>query len=43
MFTLPVPKGKEGEVEGVSEKNPIVVEGISKSHFKAFLKILYPL
>ncbi|KAJ7250471.1 hypothetical protein B0H12DRAFT_997061, partial [Mycena haematopus] len=41
MLTLP--PGDSVQVEGQSEQNPIVLEGISKVDFRALLKVLYPL
>ncbi|KAJ7250477.1 hypothetical protein B0H12DRAFT_1072073 [Mycena haematopus] len=41
MLTLPLGDGVQ--VEGQSEQNPIVLEGISKVDFRALLKVLYPL
>jgi len=44
MFTLPRVGTKEndGQTEGSSAMNPIVLEGISKSNFKLFIALLYP-
>ncbi|KAF8216963.1 hypothetical protein K438DRAFT_1704090 [Mycena galopus ATCC 62051] len=41
MLTLP--PGDAVKVEGQSDDNPIVLDGISKVDFRALLKILYPL
>ncbi|KAF8216959.1 hypothetical protein K438DRAFT_1559229, partial [Mycena galopus ATCC 62051] len=41
MLTLP--PGDAVEVEGQSDDNPIVLDGISEVDFRALLKILYPL
>ncbi|KAF7370264.1 hypothetical protein MSAN_00657600 [Mycena sanguinolenta] len=41
MFTLPAGDGVPAE--GQSDRNPIVLEGISSVDFRALLKVLYPL
>ena len=43
LFTLPSLGGHKTQMEGADVKHPIPLEGISKSHFKGFLKFLYPL
>ncbi|KAJ7117490.1 hypothetical protein C8R44DRAFT_738389 [Mycena epipterygia] len=40
-FTLPAASG--GHVEGHSDENPLVLEGISSVDFRRLLKVLYPL
>ncbi|KAF9552803.1 hypothetical protein CPC08DRAFT_728349 [Agrocybe pediades] len=42
MFTLPGPGEKGEQIEGTDDAHPILLEGIQKSHFKSFLKVLYP-
>ncbi|KAK7024955.1 hypothetical protein R3P38DRAFT_3356199 [Favolaschia claudopus] len=39
-FTLPV---GDGNAEGASDENPVVLEGISSLDFQRLLKVLYPL
>ncbi|EJC98678.1 uncharacterized protein FOMMEDRAFT_143095 [Fomitiporia mediterranea MF3/22] len=40
MFLLP--QGQSKLVEGMSDENPLVLEGISKKDFRAFLQVLLP-
>ncbi|KAF4620933.1 hypothetical protein D9613_001094 [Agrocybe pediades] len=42
MFTLPGPGEQGVQIEGSDDAHPILLEGIQQSHFKAFLKVLYP-
>lgn len=42
MFDLPEPGADGKQIEGTSDECPIILEGESKSHFKAFLMALYP-
>ncbi|KAF8959810.1 hypothetical protein BDZ97DRAFT_1666706 [Flammula alnicola] len=42
LFSLPGP-GKNGtHMEGTDDTCPIVIEGISKDHFRSFLSVMYP-
>jgi len=45
MFSLPPgPANENGTpVEGMSLDNPIILNGIAEGHFRAFLRVLYPL
>ncbi|KAJ7786708.1 hypothetical protein B0H14DRAFT_3893628 [Mycena olivaceomarginata] len=40
---LALPPGNDVHVEGRSDENPVVLEGISSADFRALLKVLYPL
>ncbi|KAF8161471.1 hypothetical protein B0H34DRAFT_701061 [Crassisporium funariophilum] len=40
LFTLSPPKG--AQAEGADDALPISLHGISKAHFRAFLRVLYP-
>ncbi|KAF9558129.1 hypothetical protein CPC08DRAFT_709863 [Agrocybe pediades] len=42
MFDLPGPGPNGEQAQGTTDESPIVLEGESKAHFKAFLKALYP-
>ncbi|KAF4620858.1 hypothetical protein D9613_001059 [Agrocybe pediades] len=41
MFDLPGPGPNGEQVQGAADDCPIILEGESKAHFKAFLKVLY--
>jgi hypothetical protein len=43
MFALPSSKENGIPVEGTSLDNPIILDGVTEEHFRAFLRILYPL
>lgn len=40
MFLLP--SGSQAPVEGLSDDKPLVLEGITKKDFRAFLQVLLP-
>jgi hypothetical protein len=41
MFVLPVPKG--AEEDGLSDNQPVVLEGVEKQDFVRLLQCIYPL
>ena len=41
MFELPVPNG--AEADGLSDTQPLVLEGIEKEDFVRLLQCIYPL
>lgn len=41
MFALPPPQENSGHLEGSTDKSPIILEGISKAHFRGFLRAIY--
>jgi hypothetical protein len=47
MFALPPPQennsGRPDAPEGSTDKFPIILEGISKAHFRGFLRAIYPM
>lgn len=40
MFLLP--PGTHTQVEGLTDEMPLRLEGVTKTDFKAFLKVLFP-
>ncbi|KAF8963571.1 hypothetical protein BDZ97DRAFT_1819398 [Flammula alnicola] len=42
MFTLPGSEDDGAQTEGTDDKCPISLEGISKAHFRGFLRAMYP-
>jgi hypothetical protein len=41
MFALPLSTENSGPPEGSTDKSPIILEGISKAHFRGFLRAIY--
>ncbi|KIM36758.1 hypothetical protein M413DRAFT_31388 [Hebeloma cylindrosporum] len=43
LFSIPGP-GENGEqIEGRGDKHPLILSGVSKEHFRGFLRVMYPL
>jgi len=43
MFALPTDCNDSKQIEGSTDDNPIILEGINEEHFRGFLGVLYPL
>jgi len=43
LFSLPGPMENHEQVEGRDDKCPIILEAITKEHFRGLLRVMYPL